>query len=254
MSVTIAKAKYPEFAAEAGISGKRLVMFVNYGSGATAENPVWELVGGLTSSTFSISAEASSQQTKDTGYWPVSAITSKSYEVSAEVIMLRDNVAQEAIEAFMVDDEITAEKQLLNIAIVDLDTKEYYNLKVAPTSWETTAESEDMISKSFAATGSGAPVKASGFIVPGEANSLDPVTFSKAAAADVVLTVPVAATITGLKLGSSDVTATNYSIALGGHSIVILDDYLATLDNGAHTFNVQMSDSSVVSCDITVTA
>lgn len=254
MSVTIAKAKYPEFAAEAGISGKRLVMFVNYGSGATAENPVWELVGGLTSGSFSISAEASSQQTKDTGYWPVSAITSKSYEVNAEVIMLRDNVAQEAIEAFMVDDEITAEKQLLNIAIVDLDTKEYYNLKVAPSSWEITAESEDMITKSFTATGSGAPVKASGFIVPGEANTLPPVTFSKAAVADVVLTVSSGSTISSLKLGTEAVTASNYSIALGGHSIVILGSYLDDLENGKHTFNIVMADTSVVSCDITVTA
>ena len=254
MSVTIAKEKYPEFAGQAGISGKRLVMYVNYGTSATEENPVWELVGGLTSNTFSISAEASSQQTKDTGYWPVSAITSKSYEVNAEVIMLRDNVAQEAIEAFMVDDEITAEKQLLNIAIVDLDTKEYYNLKVAPSSWEITAESEDMITKSFSATGSGAPVKASGFIVPGEANTLPPVTFSKAAAADVVLTVSSGSTISSLKLGTTAVDVQNYSIALGGHSIVILGTYLDDLENGKHTFNIVMADTSVVSCDITVTA
>lgn len=165
MSVTIAKANYPEFAVASGVSGKRLVMYVNYGSGATAQNPVWTLVGGLTSNNLSLSAEASSQQTKDTGFWPITTITSKSYEVSAEVIMLRDNVAQEAIESFMVDDEITTEKKLLNTAIVDLDTTDYYNLTVAPTAWEITAESEDMITKSFTATGSGAPVKATGFTV-----------------------------------------------------------------------------------------
>jgi hypothetical protein len=254
MSVVIAKNKYPQFAAASGISGKRLVMYVNYGTGATEQNPVWNLVGGLTNNNLSLSAETNSAQTKDNGYWPISAITSKSYEVSAEVIMLRDNVAQEAIEAFMVDDEITAEKKLLNIAIVDLDTKEYYNLKVAPTAWEITAESEDMITKSFTATGSGAPVKASGFIVPDEANELAPVTFSKAAAADVVLNVPVAATITGLKLGTTTVDSANYSIALGAHDIVILGSYLDDLDNGNHTFNIQMSDSSAVSCVITVTA
>ncbi len=253
MSVTIAKAKYPEFAAETGISGKRLVMFVNYGTGATKDNPVWNLVGGLTSNSLALSAEATSTQTKDKGYWPISAITSKSYEVNAEVIMMRDNVAQEAIEAFMVDDEITAEKQLLHIALVDLDTLEYYDLKVAPTSWEITAESEDMITKAFTASGSGAPEKKTGFIVPGEDSSVDGVTFSKASPADVVITLP-SATITGLKLGSSDVTATNYSIALGGHSIVILDDYLATLNEEEHTFSIVLSDSSKVTCVITVTA
>lgn len=253
MAITIAKEKYPAYAAGAGVSGKRLVMFVNYGSGATAQNPVWTLLGGCTSNNLSLSAETSSQQTKDTGYWPITVITSKSYEVSADVIMMRDNEAQAAIETFLLDDDITSAKQLLNIAIVDLDTLEYYDLTVSPTGWEITAESEDMVTKSFSATGSGAPVKKTNFIVPGENASLPGVTFSKAAAADVVLTVS-AGTITGLKLGNADVTATNYSIALGAQSIIILGSYLDDLDNGDKTFNIQLSGGSVVSCVITITA
>ena len=166
MSVTISAEKYPAFSAGTGISGKRLVMYLNYGTSATAANPVWIMVGGLTSNSLSFSAEASSQQTKDSGLWPNAAITSKSYEVSAEVIMLRDNEAQEAIEQFMIDDSITNAKKLLNIAIVDLDSLEYYNLTVAPTAWEITAESEDLITKSFSASGSGVPTKSTGFVVP----------------------------------------------------------------------------------------
>ena len=166
MSITIDAAKFPAFDAGTGISGKRLVMLLNYGTGATAANPVWAMLGGLTSNSLSFSAEASSQQTKDTGYWANSAITSKSYEVSAEVIMLRDNEAQEAIEQFMIDDDITSAKKLLNVAIVDLDSKEWYDLKIAPTAWEITAESEEMITKSLTATGSGAPEKKTGFVLP----------------------------------------------------------------------------------------
>ena len=166
MSITIDAAKYPAFDAGTGISGKRLVMYLNYGTGATANSPVWTLLGGCTSNSLSLSAEASSQQTKDTGYWPISAITSKSFEVNAEVIMLRDNEAQAAIEEFLLDDDITSAKKLLNIAIVDLDSLEYYDLIVAPTSWEITAEAEDMITKSFSATGSGTPEKKTGFVVP----------------------------------------------------------------------------------------
>ena len=166
MSITIDAAKYPAFDAGTGVSGKRLVMYLNYGTGATAQAPVWTLLGGCTSNNLSLSAEASSQQTKDTGYWPISTITSKSFEVNAEVIMLRDNEAQAAIEEFLLDDDVTSAKKLLNIAIVDLDSKEYYDLRVAPTSWEITAESEDMITKSFTATGSGAPEKKTGFVVP----------------------------------------------------------------------------------------
>ena len=253
MSITIAKEKYPAYAAGAGVSGKRLVMFVNYGSGATAQNPVWTLLGGCTSNALSLSAEASSQQTKDTGYWPITAITSKSFEVNADVIMMRDNEAQAAVEEFMLDDDITAEKGLLNIAIVDLDTLEWYDLKVAPTSWEITAESEDMVTKSFAATGSGAPKKKTGFVVPDTTNTLPPVAYSKATEADVVLTVP-AGTITGLKKGADAVTASNYSIALGGQSIILLGTYLTTLTNGATTFNVQLSGGAVYSCVITIAA
>ena len=166
MAVTIDAAKYPAYTAGTGISGKRLVMYLNYGTGATAQAPVWTLLGGLTSNSLSFSAEASSQQTKDSGMWPNAAITSKSFEVSAEVIMLRDNEAQEAIEQFLIDDDISNAKKLLNIAIVDLDTLEYYDLTVAPTAWEITAESEDMITKSLTATGSGAPAKKTGFVVP----------------------------------------------------------------------------------------
>ena len=253
MSITIAKEKYPAYAAGAGVSGKRLVMFVNYGSGATAQNPVWTLLGGCTSNALSLSAEASSQQTKDTGYWPITAITSKSFEVNADVIMMRDNEAQAAVEEFMLDDDITAEKGLLNIAIVDLDTLEWYDLKVAPTSWEITAESEDMVTKSFAATGSGAPEKKTGFVVPDTTNTLPPVAYSKATEADVVLTVP-AGTITGLKKGADAVTASNYSIALGGQSIILLGTYLTTLTNGATTFNVQLSGGAVYTCVITIAA
>lgn len=253
MSVTISAAKYPEYSAGTGVSGKRLVMFLNYGSGATAQNPVWTLVGGLTSNSLSFSAEANSQQTKDSGLWPSSAITGKSYEVSAEVILLRDNEAQAAIETFMIDDSITNAKKLLNVAIVDLDTLEYYDLTVAPTAWEITAESEDMITKSFSATGSGAPTKKTGFVVPDTTNVLPPLDYSKATAADVVLTVP-AGTITGLKKGSDAVTSSNYSIAAGAQSIIILGTYLTTLSNGATTFNVQLSGGAVYSCVITIAA
>ena len=253
MAITIAKEKYPAYAAGSGVSGKRLVMFINYGAGATPENPVWTLLGGCTSNNLAISAEASSQQTKDTGYWPITTITSKSYEVSADVIMMRDNEAQAAIEAFLLDDEITAAKQLLNVAIVDLDTLEYYDLTVAPTSWEITAESEDMVTKAFAATGSGAPEKKTGFVVPDTTNTLPPVSYSQATEADVVLTVP-AGTITGLKKGGADVTDTNYSIAVGGQSIIILGTYLTTLSTGDATFTVVLDGGAEYDCVITIAA
>ena len=79
--------------------------------------------------------------------------------------MKRDDTAQMAIEEFMYDDNITAEKQALMFAIVDLDTKEFVQVWAIPTSWETTADGEDMIAKSLSATVVGAPEKKTSFAV-----------------------------------------------------------------------------------------
>lgn len=165
MAITIAKENYPAFSDKTGVSGKRQVLYINYGEGATKEAPKWVLVGGLETHTLSISADSSTTQTKESGYWADGTVTNKSYELSADVIMKRSDVGQQAIEEFLLNDDITAEKGALNIAIVDLDTKEYLSLVVVPKSWETTADSQDMIKKKLSATGVGAPEKGTDFKV-----------------------------------------------------------------------------------------
>ena len=163
MAITITKENYPALANGTGISGKRVVLYLNYGATATAEAPKWELVGGLKSHTLSISAEVNTQQTKESGYWAKGTLISKSAELSAEVIMERDDTAQEAIEAFLLDDEITAEKRALMFAIVDLDTKDYVQVWAIPSSWEISADGEDMVMKSLSATVVGNPEKKTAF-------------------------------------------------------------------------------------------
>ena len=165
MAITIAKENYPAFTDSVGVSGKRQVLYINYGTSATKDNPVWVLVGGLETHTISISAESSTTQTKESGYWADGTVTNKSYELSADVVMKRSDVGQQAIEEFLLDDDITSEKGALNMAIVDLDTKEYLNLVVVPKSWEITADGTDMIKKKLSATGVGAPTKGTGFTV-----------------------------------------------------------------------------------------
>ena len=149
MAITITKENYPALANGTGISGKRVVLYLNYGSSATAETPVWSLIN--------------TQQTKESGYWAKGAMISKSAELSAEVVMERDDAGQEAIEAFMMDDDITAAKNALMFAIVDLDTKEYVQLWAIPTSWEISADGEDMVMKSLSATVVGTPEKKTAF-------------------------------------------------------------------------------------------
>lgn len=161
--ITIAAENYPGMNVASGVSGKRIVTYLNYGASATEEAPVWTLLGGVSSNTLSISANTSESQTKDKGYWSESVITSKSAEYSADMILKRDNVAQLAIEEFLLNDDITAAKQALMIAVVDLDTKEYTKMWIVPTSWEMTAGSEEFVQYSLSATVTGKPEKCSDF-------------------------------------------------------------------------------------------
>lgn len=253
MGTTIVKENYPEAPGSIGLSGKEEVVFVNYGTGATPQNPVWSLVGGVVENSLNINLEVKTVNTKDTKYWANGGIVGKSGELSASIVYEEEDVGQEVIDNFIMDDETTEEKKALQFAIVNLKTLKYKKFWAAPTSWENQANSEDLIQKSLSATVLGKVEKLSGFVVPGSNASLDPVTFSKAAAADVVLSVP-SGTITSLKKGNAYVTATNYSIALGGKSIVILDSYLDDLDNGEHVFHLILADGADVSCVITVTA
>ena len=77
--------------------------------------------------------------------------------------------------------------------------------------------------------------------------------FSKADPADITISV-VDAEITGLKNGTEAVSADNYTIAEGAHSITIDDAYLGELENGDVTFNVQLEDADPVVYVVTVGA
>lgn len=167
MAVTISADNYPAFAGASGVSGKLQMLYLNYGTSATEAAPVWVKIGGLSSTTLSMSADVKTVQTKDTGYWANGGITGKSAELDATVIVKRGDVGQAAIEEFMVNDDITKAKNLLMFALVDEDTNEYYVVKGVPTSWETTAASDDLIQKSLKLTVIGAPVKETNFAAKG---------------------------------------------------------------------------------------
>lgn len=163
MSVTISADNYPVLAAATGVSGKRNVIYLNYGASATSASPVWTLLGGVTSHTLTISAEVATAQTKSTGLWAAGSITGKTAELSADIMLQRDDVAQMAIDEFMKNDDITAAKHALQVAVVDLDTKEGLKLDIVPSSWELSASSGDMLQYSLSATVVGAPVKITNF-------------------------------------------------------------------------------------------
>lgn len=165
MAVTIAADNYPAFTGDTGVSGKRIALYVNYGTGATAEAPVWVLVGGSEALKFTPTVDVQTKQTKDSGMWAEGAVSGKSFEVSDTLLMKRDNVGQKVIEKFIYDDDITTAKCALQFAKVDLDTKEYKVFEAIPTSFEETSESDGLVEYAFKATGVGKPEDKTGFTV-----------------------------------------------------------------------------------------
>lgn len=165
MAVTITAANYPAFEGATGVSGKRIALYVNYGESASAETPKWTLIGGCENLTFTPTVDVQTKQTKDDGMWSTGAVSGKSFEVSADLLMKRDDVGQKAIEKFIYDDEITTAKNALQFAKVDLDTKAYLVFKAIPTDFEETSESDGLVEYSFKATGVGKPEEKTDFAV-----------------------------------------------------------------------------------------
>lgn len=51
------------------LAGKSLLLFLNYGEGATVENPIWGLVGGQRNSPLSMSGDEIDGSDKASGGW-----------------------------------------------------------------------------------------------------------------------------------------------------------------------------------------
>lgn len=87
-------------------------------------------------------------------------------------------------------------------------------------------------------------------------NTITPTTkaFSKAAATDAVFTIASGTdvTVTSVKNGKTSLKSSDYTYVNG--TLTIGKAYLETLDNGAQTINVTLSDDDVVSATITVAA
>lgn len=163
---TIAKANYPARTTSQGVPGKDFIAFVNYGENASAASPVWNMLGGTNNDNLGIAAEVSTQQTKESGFWQEGAVSGKSGEYSTEMVCLRDNLAQQVIEEFIYNDEITSEKGALHMALVDKVSKDYKEFWIIPTSWELAAEAGDLATYSFSGTVVGTPLKKTGFTLP----------------------------------------------------------------------------------------
>lgn len=166
MAVTITKDNYPEFDGSAGISGKRYVLYVNYGKSATGSAPVWTRVGGCEDLTFTPTVDVQTKQTKDSGAWATSSVSGKSFQVTSKILASADDQGQKVIENFIYDDDVSNEKKSLQFARVNLDDKTYRVFNAIPTGFEETSASDDLVEYSFTGTGTGKPEDKTGWVEP----------------------------------------------------------------------------------------
>lgn len=219
--------------------GKGALAYLNFGESATESSPVWALFGAQRSGNLSLTADEIDASNKSSGGWGDTLPGMKSSELSIDCIMLvGDEIYKELRDAYENDEAV--------------DVCRYKSDGTADRNWYTITElsdetpHDDVVTFSVTLKGKGKPKRYTNLTsindVTGliSSNSQSRVTVSKAAAADVVVTIE-SGTITGLKKGGSSVTSTNYSIAAGGKSIVILGSYLDDLTTGDAVFEVQVT-------------
>lgn len=219
--------------------GKGVLAYLNFGESATESSPVWALFGAQRSGNLSRTADEIDASNKSSGGWGETLPGVKNSELTIDCVMLAgDEIYNALCDAYENDEAV--------------DVCRYKSDGTADRNWYSITDlsdetpHDDLVTFSVTLKGKGKPKRYSSLTsindVTGliSSNSQSRVTISKAAAADVVVTIE-SGTITGLKKGGSAVTSTNYSIAAGGKSIVISKTYLADLTTGEAVFEVQVT-------------
>ena len=89
------------------LEGKYVLVYLNYGEGATEESPKWALVGGQKSGNLDMSADSIDASDKTSGGWGEKYPGSKSTELSIEGNILGGDEAYQALkEAFIAGEPV----------------------------------------------------------------------------------------------------------------------------------------------------
>ncbi len=233
--------------------GKNVLVYINYGESASEASPVWTLIGGQRSASLSMTADDIDASNKSSGGWGETYAGLKSTELTMDGIINKNDEGYAALkDAFVAGEAV----DLCRYASDGTADRNWYNI----TELSDETPHDDMATFSMTAGGVGKPKFYSSLTSVNDvtglisSNSQSRVTISKASPSNVVVTIE-SGTITGLKKGGSNVTATNYSIAAGGKSIVINSDYLASLTAGEAVFTILVTGGNGnIEYTVTITA
>ena len=135
---------------EEKLLGKNVLVFLNYGEGATEDLPKWALLGGQRSADYSANAEEIDTTDKTSGGYGDAEAGVKSTELTIEMIVKpADTAVQEMWKAFEADEAV----HILRWSKNGRSITNWYSI----TSMEETASYDDAAVLSVTLKGKGAP-------------------------------------------------------------------------------------------------
>lgn len=141
----------PTMAEQAGsLLGKNVLLFLNYGEGATESAPVWALIGGQRSADYSSSAEEIDTTDKTSGGYGDSEPGLKTVELTTEIIVKKGD---ETISALQEAYEASEPVDILRYVEGGRSVRNWYTI----TNMENSAPHDDACVLSLTMKGKGKP-------------------------------------------------------------------------------------------------
>lgn len=95
----MAKVRVKRDATQNKLLGKEVLVYLNYGEGATEAKPVWTQVGGQTTADYDMSADSIDATNKTSDGWGETYAGNKSTELNLEGIVCKSDEAYEQLQA-----------------------------------------------------------------------------------------------------------------------------------------------------------
>lgn len=133
------------------VTGKDVLLYINYGEGATEELPKWQLIGGQTTADLSMSADSIDASNKTSGGWGENYAGIKSTELSLECVLCKADEGYAALKDAFVKSEPV---DICRFCAVDKTAdRNWYNI----TELSDSTPHDDMVTVSITLEGIGAP-------------------------------------------------------------------------------------------------
>lgn len=146
----MAKERVKRDAAQDKLTGKEVLLYLNYGEGATHAAPVWTLIGGQTTADLSMTADSIDAGNKASGGWGETYAGIKSTELSLEGVICKSDEGYAALKDAFIKSEAV---DICRYAADGTADRNWYDI----TELSDETPHDDMATFSITLAGKGAP-------------------------------------------------------------------------------------------------